>query len=161
MRHAFVRQRCLVCCAALGLLATACGLLGTEPSLGTEAGRYVATSLATAAGGRPLPALTDSSAEEFGVLLADTLELDGRGGARRAFAIRRANRTFGTDTVYRLAGSLAYRRAGKHVEIGSFTPCPANALCIGNDTGTVTADGLALTAPRFGGARLMLARVAP
>jgi hypothetical protein len=118
-----------VFCAALGLLAAACGLSGTEPTLGSEAGRYVATSLATAVGGRSLPALTDSSAEEFGVLLADTLELDGRGGARRAFAIRRVSRTFGTDTVYRLVSSLAYRRAGTRVEVGWFTPCPHPTRC--------------------------------
>ena len=96
------------------------------------------------------------------MLLADTLDLDGRGGARRAFAIRRAQPAIRMDTVYRITVVQQYRRSGTHLEVGSFRPCPVNALCIANDTGTIAAGGITLTTFQFApGARIVLARIVP
>ena len=143
--------------AAVCMLAVACAS-STEPAAGAEAGRYVAVT----AGGRTLPTVTDTAALEFSVLLADTLDLDGHGGARRAFAIRRARPPVRIDTVYRITADVQYRRLGTRVEVGSFTPCPANAVCVANDTGTISADRITLTAYRYGaGARVELVRLAP
>jgi hypothetical protein len=137
------------------LLAMACSA-STFPGDGTEAGRYVARSL----DGHALPALTDSSAQEFGVLLADTLDLDGRGGVRRAFAIRRASTSFGTDEVYSVAIPMEYRLDGMRLELGSFTPCPANAICVANDVGVFTFTGIRLTTNRLAaGGTLVYERV--
>ncbi|MDF1504384.1 hypothetical protein [Roseisolibacter sp. H3M3-2] len=142
---------------ALAALLVACDD-GTAPAPATEAGRYVATSLR----GRPLPAVTDSSAQEFGVLLADTLELDGRGGGRRAYAVRRVHRALGIDTVYRVAAPTAYRRDGARLVVGSFTPCPPNASCLANDEGTVEPTRVTLATQRYaGGDPVVLARVTP
>lgn len=139
-------------------LAAACGHspTATPPAL---AGRFVARTL----GDRPLPARTDSSAAEFGVLVADTLELDGRGAGRRAFALRRVRPADGTDTVYRMQFPTAYRvGAGGRLEVGRLTPCPPNALCAANDTGQVLFGGAALRLYRYSqGPALVLERVAP
>ncbi len=131
----------------------------TAPAPGAEVGRYVATAVA----GRPVPGVTDSSAREFGVLLADTLELDGRGGAQRAFAVRRIDRALGTDTVYRVRVAAAYRRSGAtRLEVGTFAACPPNALCVANDTGTVAGGRVTLVSFHLPGPPLVvLDRVAP
>ena len=135
-----IRTALLVPYTAICLLAAACAS-STEPSVGAETGRYVATT----AGGRALPALLDTSAVDFGVLLADTLDLDGRGGGRRAFALRRASTALRMDTVYHVSVELQYRRVGTRIEVGSFTACPPNALCVANDTGTISGAGIILT----------------
>lgn len=139
-----IMPRRLLSLLSCALLASACHS-GTEPTLGSEAGMYVARSLGTEA----LPAITDSSSAEYGVLLADTLELDGHGGARRAFAFRRVSSATGTDEVYHPAFALSYRRSGARLEIGSFTPCPPNAQCVGNEIGELSDAGLLLVTNHY------------
>jgi hypothetical protein len=49
---------------------------------------------------------------------------------------------------------MEYRVSGSQVEIGSFTPCPPNALtsCAPNLAGTITADALILAPKSVQGA---------
>ena len=57
---------------------------------------------------------------------------------------------------------LQYRRVGTRIEVGSFTACPPNALCVANDTGTISGAGIILTGYRYGSrSAVSLARVAP
>ena len=117
--------------------------------LSGTSGRFVLTTV----NGKPLPALVDTSAVDYGVVLADTIDLDATGVATRAFAFRRVNTSLGTDVVYPIRQVLAYRLGpGTTIEIGSFTPCPANASCIANDVGTLTVDGMELVSGRYGAA---------
>ena len=110
-------------------------------------GRYVLV----AANGRPLPAVVDSNDREFGVVLADTIELDAQGGAVRAHAFRRVYRESRTDIVARSRDELAYRQLPSgRIEIGWFRPCPLNAICIGNDTGVVAGGRLKLVSHYYG-----------
>lgn len=112
---------------------------GTAPA-GAERGRY---ALVRGARGVP-PIVTDSSASGFRALLADTVTLDGRGRAQRAFALRIVDRVLARDTVFRYtAEALRYRRDGVRLEL--WVECPPNALCAGNDEGVLTRDGLVLT----------------
>ena len=135
------------------LLALSGALLGaacnhpTRESAPVAPGRYVLV----AANGRRLPAVVDSSGREFGAVLADTLVLDGRGGAVRALTFRRVDRVFRTDVVSRSRGELAYREwPGGRIELGRFDPCPLNAICVTNDTGTVRGDRLELVSHHYG-----------
>lgn len=144
----------LIACA---LLASACSS-STSPSPGSEAGRYVATRI----NGHGAPTLVDSSTSEFAVLLADTLELDGHGGARRAISIHRVDPSLGIDTVYHTVRAMNYRLSGARFELGSFTPCPPNAVCMANDTGDLTVLGLLLVTFEYGsGTHVVLQRAGP
>jgi hypothetical protein len=139
------------------LLASACST-ATSPSLGSEAGRYVARTI----DGRSAPALVDTSATEFAVLLADTLELDGHGSARRAIAIHRVEPSLGVDTVYHTVRMMSYRLNGAQLELGSFAPCPPAAVCMANDTGDLTPVGLLLVTFQYGaGSHVALSRASP
>jgi hypothetical protein len=132
-----------LCVAPLG----ACGSSATAPAPGPEAGRYVATALR----GRTLPAPTDSAAGGYGVLLADTLELDGRGGARRAYAERRVVPARGTDTVFTQRFTAAYRVVSGRLEVGRFGACDDVASdCYPNDFGTLVDGRLALDTFLYG-----------
>lgn len=135
------------------LFAVACGS-SLAPANGSEAGRYVATRFASHA----LPTMTDSSATEFGILLADTLELDGRGAARRAFAVRRVGAE--RDTVYHVAIPMKYRVQGTAIQVGSLAPCPPSANCVNDDVGRFNLAGISLTANFYGsGGTVLLERV--
>jgi hypothetical protein len=76
-------------------------------------------------------------------VLGDTIEFDGAGTAVRALRIRRAGSIHEVDTVYDLRRAMEYRLDGTRIEIGSFRPCPIDAICVANDTGRV--DGAVLT----------------
>lgn len=152
MTQASVTRRSIAL-LAVSLLASACGTV-LAPSNGSEAGRYVATRFDSHA----LPTMTDSSAIEFGLLLADTLELDGRGAARRAFTVRRVGSA--RDTVYRVAIPMKYRVDGTAIQVGSLAPCPPNAICVGDDVGRFIRSGISLTAYMYGsGGTVLLERI--
>ena len=122
------------------------------------AGRYALAAV----GDRPLPVLLDSSAHELGVLLADTIVLDGTGSAVRTVAVRRVGGSPAADMIARPRAEVAYRLGpGTTIVLGRFEPCPINALCIGNDTGTVRDGRMQLRSHWYGGAhRLTFVRIA-
>ena len=131
---------------ACALLVATC-TTPTSPSTGSEVGRYIARTI----DGRSAPALVDSSATEFAVLLADTLELDGHGSARRSITLHRVDPSLGIDTVYHTVRAMHYRLNGAQFELGFFTPCPPGAICIANDTGELTPLGFLLVTFEYGG----------
>jgi hypothetical protein len=132
--------------AALVAIAV-CSCSSTEPRRTVPASTYVLTSF----NGRAPAAITDSTAGEFGQIIADTLyfvENDSR--VLRATVFRRVNTVFGFDETYRPRVLLDYRLRGDEIEIGAFTPCPD--LCVRNDVGTYSAAGasITLTTYRYG-----------
>lgn len=83
-------------------------------------------------------------------VLADTIELDGAGTAYRTLLIRRTASIYGADTVYGTRRPMEYRAEGTRIEIGSFRPCPINALCVANDTGRIEGVTMTLGTARTG-----------
>ena len=103
--------------------------------------------------GRPVPAFVHVGQADTSFVLSATLTLDDAGNAVRVERWRyvyQPNRTEeGTFT-----GHMKYRINGDNITVGSFTPCPPNALCEGNKVGKVTSTTLTLayenpTAPIF------------
>ena len=98
---------------------------------GGTAGTFALRDIASTA----LPVTYYSGTDGTYTVLADTIELDGAGNVNRTFLIRRTASIYGADTVYRNRGVQEYRLDGTRIEIGSFKPCPPDALCAANDTG--------------------------
>ncbi len=113
----------------LALLAlAACGRdLGPR---GAEAGTYVLVS----ADGQSLPYTYYQDTQESLTLRADTLVLDGRGGARRATHIER--RAGGESLVQPYRGSLQYSVEGESILLGTGY-CNDTAVCAAPEPGTL------------------------
>ena len=74
--------------------------------------------------------------------MADTIALDDAGGPRVSEVVRVTASIYGPDTTYRSTGTLGYGITnGNRIEIGSFSPCPANAICTANDKGRIVQGG--------------------
>ena len=119
--------------AAIVLAAAACGGDGLDPARSELNGRYALA----AAEGAPLPlVLWTESSGASAALLADTLAFtpDGRVTRTRVLRHTDARGTVATETA---AFTVEYRRRAHSIEIGRFTPCPINAICVGNDVGTL------------------------
>jgi hypothetical protein len=122
---------------ALSLAAASCDR--TLGPAGAEAGTYVAVSAA----GAPLPFTFYQSPEETFVLRADTITLDGHGHATRATTVEHL--WGGQDlTPPTSRTSPDYRIDGEAFEIGWFSPCPPNALCVRPESGSLRGDELTL-----------------
>jgi hypothetical protein len=97
---------------------------------------------------------------EGGVTLrlgTDLLIFDGRGGVTRTFTWQRDSLPVGMVESGTQTAVLQYRVRGDSVELGTFTPCPPNALCIGNDVGVRAPATLVLDSRQFFGHRLVYA----
>lgn len=95
-------------------------------------------------GDAPLPLEYASGSDGTYTLLADTIGLDGRGEVTRRTVIHRTAGLYGPDTTFSMVRPAEYRVSGGRIEIGSFTPCPPNALCAANDLGHLTGTGFRL-----------------
>ena len=119
------------------------GVLPFAPDGGVST-RYALLSIH----GQPLPAtLYTEASGASAALLADTLVLGVTGRAERRRALRFTEAT-GAVRVETVRLEVEYRRRGARIEVGWFTPCPPNALCVGNDVGWVVGDRL-LVESRF------------
>lgn len=115
----------------------------------TVSGLYVLESV----NGRRVPAFVNAGLADTTFMLWATLTLDTAGNAFRTERWRyvyQPNRTEeGTFTIRN-----EYRIIGENITVGSFKPCPINALCEGNKVGKLTSSTLTLafenpTAPLF------------
>lgn len=141
--------------------AVAAAALGCRDP-GTPASALTGSYALTAVNGRPLPAVVDTGASGFGAVLADTLVFGPDGRVTRTFVLRRVEAARAGDATSHPRLDLEYRLRGTSLRVGWFTPCPPNALCIANDSGTVSPDGaaVALTTHLYGARpRLEFARV--
>jgi len=72
-----------------------------------------------------------------GVLESERLEFSADGSVIRSNRFVETDLGTGTENVIDHTWEMEYRRNGRSIEIGRFTPCPPNALCVPNDVGTV------------------------
>lgn len=95
--------------------------------------------------GQPLPAVVFSEAGRTRTVVSSILRLDQEG---RAFITESDTENLqGVVSSQFFLATLEYRLHGSHIEIGSFTPCPPNALCAANATGIILNGMLSLNNP--------------
>ena len=110
------------------------------------------------ANAKPLPLLLSDSPPWRYTLLAETLTFEGEGRVTRARTIREENSATGVIKITPMSFNQGFRIDHSSVEIGSFTPCAPNALCIANDTGVVLGETIALLSNQYNRAELTYKR---
>jgi hypothetical protein len=119
-------------------------------------GLYVLESV----NGQAVPAIVIASQTDTSFMLSATLTLDGGGNAVRIehwrYVYQPSHAEEGTFTA-----NAEYRITGDNITVGSFQPCPANALCEGNKVGKYTSTTLTLAYANNPGAPVFLYRIAP
>ena len=92
-------------------------------------------------GGREVPTSILRIQDPPELILWASLSLDKAGKALMTDA--RRDMIHGGDVTY--TNTFDYRIDGDRIEIGSFQPCPINAICAANWLGTIDGSRLALT----------------
>jgi hypothetical protein len=144
MHPAIATRRLLASSACAVLLAASACRESTAPD--SSAGTYVLREIEQAT----LPVTYYSAADGTYSVVADTIELDGTGGAYRTFLVQVTRSTYEPDAIYGGRYPMGYRLDGTRIEIGYFQPCPPNALCAANDTGHLIGGVLVLESTRTG-----------
>jgi hypothetical protein len=90
--------------------------------------------------GRQLPTLFSFGSNI--TILSASLGLDGAGKGKRTELRREIVQGVPSETLY--TTTFDYRIQGDQIEIGSFEPCPINAICAANITGTIANGVLSL-----------------
>jgi hypothetical protein len=93
--------------------------------------------------GSALPSSLLVSPQESVTVYWSTIYLNKQGKAVLSEHKRYVYQGVATELTY--TNNFDYRVSGNRIEIGSFRPCPANAVCTGNFTGTIDGANLALT----------------
>ena len=89
--------------------------------------------------GRQLPTYFSTTPGLTPTILSASLTLDNAGKA----VMTEHRREFdGTEAT--ITNTFDYRIKDNHIEIGSFEPCPINAMCIGTLKGTISGETLSL-----------------
>ena len=146
MRKRFVR--CIRMVAA-GLIVAACDSESvTAP--GSVKGNYYLERVDNVS----LPVVFSASASERYQLLWENLYFDGNGVVTRTQRVDYENTVTGEKRSSESSVTAEYRVKGDSIEIGSFTPCPINALCVANDLGVVADGVLVVRSARYGGREL-------
>ncbi len=96
--------------------------------------------------GQPLPVVLFSDATRTLTVVSSilTLTMDGHAFIGESY---RQQDSQGIVTQPTFTATLEYRLHGDQIEIGSFTPCPPNAQCAANATGTLSNGTLTLNNP--------------
>ncbi len=89
--------------------------------------------------GRQLPTYFSPTPGLTPTIVWASLTLDNTG---KATMIEHRLEFDGTETT--ITNTLDYRIKGNQIEIGSFEPCPPNANCAANFTGTISGEALSL-----------------
>ncbi len=89
---------------------------------------------------RALPTFLAATPGNTATIVSSTLTLNTAG---KAVVTEHRQDIFQGDGTY--STTLDYRIHGTQIEIGSFSPCPINALCAANWIGTFTPGGLSLS----------------
>lgn len=95
--------------------------------------------------GKPLPALIWTSGEQRFLVTGESLSFDGHGTVTRATGERFENTTTGAVRTEVVRRTAHYRIMNSTIEIGSFTPCPVDAICVANDIGSFSKQQISLT----------------
>jgi len=127
----------------------------TAPSR-LASGLYVLESV----NGQAVPAIVIAGQTDTSFMLSATLTLDGAGNAVRIehwrYVYQPSHAEEGT-----LTANSEYRITRGNITVGSFQPCPANALCEGNKVGKITSTTLTLAYADNPTAPVFLYRIAP
>ena len=107
----------------------------TSPSPPTPERVYVLESVS----GAPLPANLGGST----TVVWSTLSLSDAGAATTVDHIKSEFQNVSSENTY--VRHQQYKVFGDSIEIGSFTPCPPGADCIGNTKGTISDSNVSLT----------------
>jgi hypothetical protein len=92
---------------------------------------------------RSLPTIISAGAGDTTQVLWSTVTLDSTGKAVTVHHLSHAYLQYGSEeNTYTLRQQ--YRLKGDSIEIGSFQPCPAGAMCVGNLHGELTDSTLAI-----------------
>ena len=94
--------------------------------------------------GRPLPTYLSATPGPTATILSATLTLDKLG---KAVMTELRQDVLQGEATY--TSTFDYRIHGNQIEIGSFEPCPINAICAGNIMGTISIGGLSLVMVSF------------
>jgi hypothetical protein len=89
--------------------------------------------------GRELPTFLSPTPGLTPTILFASLTLDNNG---KAFWLEARRESDGTQTI--LNNTFDYRLTFNQIEIGSFSPCAANANCMGTYKGTISNETLSL-----------------
>lgn len=146
-------SRNVVRCLTLVFLISACRAEDTvSPS------SLVGTYVLERANAAPLPLLLRADAPWRSSLLAESFTFDSDGRVIRARTIREENSATGVIRTIPSSLNQEFRVGHRTVEIGSFTPCPPNALCVSNDTGVVMGETISLVSNMYNRAELVYRR---
>lgn len=143
-----MRLPCLKALLPAAALIMACHESTSPPQL--VSGVYVLETV----NNHGVPAIVSAGQADTSFMLSATLTLDGTGHGIRSehwrYVFQPNQVEEGTFTA-----NVEYRISGENIELGSFQPCPPNALCEGNKVGRFTSTTLTLsyadntTAPVF------------
>ena len=109
--------------------------------------------------GQPLPAVLFSDATRILTVVGSTLTLTMDGHAFIGEVYTQNSQGIVTQPTF--AATLEYQLHGDQIEIGSFTPCPPNAQCAANATGTLSNGTLTLNNPLPAPNKIYVYRTAP
>lgn len=136
--HTARRHTALATCVLLALAG--CRRAVEEPRAPAIVGSYALVS----GNGVPVPLLLwREPSGASATLRFETLTFSADGRAERSRALLLVSAA-GDTTREATTIAQAYRVDGARVVVGWFTPCPPNALCVGNDEGTWDASGVSL-----------------
>jgi len=149
-----MRLSCLRALLPAVAFTMACHESTSPPPLAS--GVYVLESV----NGQGVPAIVSASQIDTSFILSATITLDGTGHAIRSehwrYVYQPNHVEEGTFTA-----NAEYRITGDNITVGSFQPCPANALCEGNKVGEFTSTTLTLAYENNPTAPVFLYRLAP
>ena len=154
MRNRFV-------CATLQLVVVAAAAACTSDPVGPAERRLEGYFVLAAVDEARPPVLVMSTEQANYFLVTDNLAFDGEGEVDRYRVIRQENTATGQVTVHSNSFTQDYRVRGDSVEIGTFEPCPPNALCVANERGAFTSARLQLNSVAWGGRTLLFHRMMP
>jgi hypothetical protein len=131
------------------LVAGALGACGSD-AVAPVAARFDGAYALEAVDGIRLPATVADEPGYRSILLADTLTFQRDGIVARSMVYRQVSATRSPrDTVYHLRMTFPYTVEASRLTIGSRTPCPPNANCVGREDGTISASGVIVWARLF------------
>jgi hypothetical protein len=129
-------------CKEAFAVATAFTMACSEPTRPPE--RVSQDFLLESINGQPLPAVVNAAPGDTTRILSATVSFDLAGNA---FTSERWSRVYSVNQTDQgtLALQQEYRITSGEIVVGSFTPCPPNAICAGNKIGTITESTLTLS----------------
>jgi hypothetical protein len=130
-----------------GLLLAGLGFLGCDSE--TISGPIADVYFLEAVNNTNPPYLLSVDAKERRYLVNESLTFSKDGTVEIRSSIRIEDIAAGTVKVENVETSADYRITDNSIEIGRFTICPPAAVCISNDSGSITSERIVLKSYRY------------